>query len=60
MHTINCLQQGCEQPPILDVTVVYPGHTSRVSYCLDHIAERVEQQLKVGGAISISILRIPQ
>lgn len=60
MNTLNCLKQGCEQPPTLDVTVTYAGNTSRVSYCQDCIGERVEQMLKVGKAVSISIMVIPQ
>lgn len=60
MHTLKCLREGCEQLPVLDVTIVYVGKTSRVSYCLDCVGERVEQQLKVGDAISIAIMRVPQ
>lgn len=60
MHTLKCLREKCAQPPTLDVTIVYPGNTSRVSYCVDCIGERVEQQIKIGGAVSIAIMVIPQ
>ena len=62
-NTNVCLQVDCEEPPVVEVVIVYPETSvreckeSRVRYCLDHIGERAQRCLQE-GAISVAILRL--
>lgn len=60
-----CLRHNCEQPPMVDVTVLYPpdllkpdGKESKVSFCFDCLGPRVEAMFKTGNAISVAIERL--
>lgn len=63
-HSI-CLHHNCEQPPIVNVTVVYPpdalkpdGKESKTAYCLDCVGYHVTAMLTTGKALHVAIERI--